>query len=683
MTKARIVPPPAMRRTKGWLLGALLAAAGTAQASGLGDIAVRSHLGERLRVEILLVGDSSGKGPECFHLSDALAGSDLPHVRNAGIAVLQNPPRIVVTSRDTVYEPAIQLALFYGCGVYLSRTYTVLLSPRSEREQEIVPPTAPAARDERKPADVKPRETQAVSRVRVLLPGESPAEMARRLYPRSPSYQKRFVRELIALNPDRVAADTVEQPLVDGAALKIPPRFVAARPAQPGSRAGAPASDTAPAVPAAPARAAGLPPAPAAKTAPPAAADRLVLSAPDDATGTPPPELLQVEMEQRLRDIIGQTRSLNVELASLQAQFPNPPAEIQTRLLEMETRLARMELAAVRIKLSMAQTTVPTAPAGDAAPPVVPAPPAAASPTATAETAPAVQPAEPAKPAAEPVRRAPAAPVQPATSEDSGNSLWGIGLLAGFAAALAAYLVRNSRRRSRRETEDMPEPTARTIAASGEEASARPATPAPATAPATPAAGTATAPTDFAVDLDFDTGKPEVPPEFERPMPGDVEIVEVAHVLAIFGRTQSAIDVLSEFIGQHPDKALNPGLYLLKIYKQTNRPDDFAALAARLHAEFNVRKVGWDEPIEDMAPVDPAVQDYRTIAHELEKIPHIYSRISDQWGSRECLDYLQQLLHENREGHRGGFSLLETSEILALIALLQKELAAAPARDRS
>lgn len=678
MTNEILRSPHAEKRLKSLLLGTLLATAFSVHANGLGDITVNSHLGERLRVEIQLRGnESSPRGPECFHLSNALAeNSALPRLSHASMTVLANPSRLVITSRDSVFEPAIELAVFYGCGIYLSRSYTILLSPR-ESPQPISAPLAPPAADAsaRNLPETKPRPPFA-RRTRQPMPGETPEEMAQRLYPRSENYRRRFLRELIALNPDQVSDATIDQPLPNGSALKVPRPFVAVKKPVPPPPAPAPVPTAAPATAAADKReaapsepgAAPAEPPPAAATAKAAATptDRLVLSAPPEAAdGALPqvtPEQAQSEVDQRLRDVIGQSRALSTELAAMQRDFPNPPAEVQTRLLEMEARLARMELAAVRVKLSMAQAQ----PSAEATPPVPAAAPPAGDPapppaTPAAQTTPAPAAEQPA-----------AAPLPAAAEEESNGFWWGLGILLAFAAALAAYLARNSARRGENGPLGILMPVK--------------STPAPTDAAVdTPAkalvAGTAGKPAAASSTDDLD--KPEPPPEFERSMPGEVEIVEVAHVLAIFGRTPAAIEVLTEFIAQNPDKALNPSLYLLKLYKQTDRREEFKSLAGKLHAEFNVLEITWDDPIEDMAPVEPSARDYREVAKELEKIPHVYSRISEQWGSRECLDYLHDLLHDNRSGQRHGLPLAATNEVLNLIAMLQRELPAATTSGKS
>ena len=39
----------------------------------------------------------------------------------------------------------------------------------------------------------------------------------------------------------------------------------------------------------------------------------------------------------------------------------------------------------------------------------------------------------------------------------------------------------------------------------------------------------------------------------------------------------------------------------------------------------------------------------------LEDVPHIREQIVARWGQPACLDYLQQLLHDNHGGQRSDF----------------------------
>jgi hypothetical protein len=51
-------------------------------------------------------------------------------------------------------------------------------------------------------------------------------------------------------------------------------------------------------------------------------------------------------------------------------------------------------------------------------------------------------------------------------------------------------------------------------------------------------------------------------------------------------------------------------------------------------------------------------------------MPHICEQIVSRWGRDGCLDYLHQLLRDNRGGQRSGFTLPIVQEILLLIEIL-------------
>jgi hypothetical protein len=92
---------------------------------------------------------------------------------------------------------------------------------------------------------------------------------------------------------------------------------------------------------------------------------------------------------------------------------------------------------------------------------------------------------------------------------------------------------------------------------------------------------------------------------------------------------------------------------------------EFEALATNLHQNFNVEIVHWDKA----APGE-------RLEMSLELLPHIRDQIDALWGKPECFDYLQQLLRDNRNGERSGFSLPVVKEILLLIDLMVAEKAA-------
>ena len=102
-----------------------------AVAFGLGEFRVTSPLGERFRAEIPVQSPSSSTHAGCFHLSTTSpdAVDDTPWLSEVHIGLITDPARLVITSRKPVFDPVVQMAIYTGCGTYLTRHYIVLLSP--------------------------------------------------------------------------------------------------------------------------------------------------------------------------------------------------------------------------------------------------------------------------------------------------------------------------------------------------------------------------------------------------------------------------------------------------------------------------------------------------------------------------------------------------------------------------
>jgi hypothetical protein len=141
---------------------------------------------------------------------------------------------------------------------------------------------------------------------------------------------------------------------------------------------------------------------------------------------------------------------------------------------------------------------------------------------------------------------------------------------------------------------------------------------------------------------------------------GEIEsIVEEARVYVALGRSEQAILMLNDYIESHPRVSIHPWLYLLDLYRAGGRKQEFSALAKRLHQSFNIMAPAWEAA--GVAMVVPT---------SLEEFPHILTRLTGSWGSKDCHDYLNALIQDNRDGERTGFSLEVLEEILLLLALL-------------
>ncbi len=103
---------------------------GSAQAVGLGDIALLSPIGEPLRAVVPVTGADKSWRAECFSLAPTGDG-DLPVVSEARIrlARIGENFRLVIVASKPISEPVIVVKLRVGCGVDLQRDYVLLPGP--------------------------------------------------------------------------------------------------------------------------------------------------------------------------------------------------------------------------------------------------------------------------------------------------------------------------------------------------------------------------------------------------------------------------------------------------------------------------------------------------------------------------------------------------------------------------
>lgn len=325
-------------------------------------------------------------------------------------------------------------------------------------------------------------------------------------------------------------------------------------------------------------RTTGKPSVPKAAAMAPAVSSSAPAAAPSAAVPVQPPASERLELSPpvaELADIEREIAALNAELQRLSAGGGAQSAETQTRILEMETRLVRMELHAARARLQApAGTPVATAAtAGEAPPPPLQAP----------AVAPETKPAN-----AEIKPEAPKAPRRVDSGSGNDGMWYGLGVLVLFGAGLGFYLMRRS---SRREEAGRPEPApvdgGRSVSSAEAKVRVRPAVPVAGSAPAT-----------------ADTLPPEPIPEFARDvaepdeLPPDAEVVKLAEVMSAFGRLDGAIEALRSFIREHPEGALRPSLFLLKLYRDQGNRQAFTELAAKLRGDPRFETIAWDMPAE-------------------------------------------------------------------------------------
>jgi hypothetical protein len=123
--------PPLLRSV---LLLALLSTPLSSAAVGLGELRGQAVLGERLRVEIDIIG-ADRRYPEatCFRLIRPTGSNDLPWLQSASLAVRGGKlPVLEIRSSAILRDPVMQIGVQLGCGYEISRDYVLLAMPAVE-----------------------------------------------------------------------------------------------------------------------------------------------------------------------------------------------------------------------------------------------------------------------------------------------------------------------------------------------------------------------------------------------------------------------------------------------------------------------------------------------------------------------------------------------------------------------
>ncbi|MBL8470226.1 MAG: hypothetical protein KF778_19030 [Rhodocyclaceae bacterium] len=139
-------------------------------------------------------------------------------------------------------------------------------------------------------------------------------------------------------------------------------------------------------------------------------------------------------------------------------------------------------------------------------------------------------------------------------------------------------------------------------------------------------------------------------------------VLELAEIMLSFGRTKGAAQVLAEFVHKNPKRDVRPWIKLLEVYQRASMQQEYEELAPLLRRTYNVHIPSW---FEYLLEVDDA---------SIEEYPHIMRNLSACWGTAEADTYLRRLLAENRGGSRRGFPLAVVADILLLIDILHIEL---------
>ena len=129
-----------------WLLTAL--PIHSAHALGLGQIQVRSTIGEPLHAEITLVGGddttpSDWSPSKCVRLVMPRTRDELPWLQGAKLSRTANT--LIVQTTEPIDHPVMRLALRVGCGAETTREFTLLISPSDSSTPALEATSKPVA----------------------------------------------------------------------------------------------------------------------------------------------------------------------------------------------------------------------------------------------------------------------------------------------------------------------------------------------------------------------------------------------------------------------------------------------------------------------------------------------------------------------------------------------------------
>jgi hypothetical protein len=157
-------------------------------------------------------------------------------------------------------------------------------------------------------------------------------------------------------------------------------------------------------------------------------------------------------------------------------------------------------------------------------------------------------------------------------------------------------------------------------------------------------------------------------------------VMELAEIMLSFGRVKGAAQALQEYIDSNPQEALKPWIRLMEVYRMAGMRKEFEKVARDLNKNFNVEVQRWEQAVEPESegPVDvildtePEAAGNRLAGGKIEGIegmPAITEQVLIRWNDGSVIEYMNQLLRDNRGGTRLGFSLPVISDILFLVEL--------------
>jgi len=329
-------------------LSAALLSATQGWAIGLGDIVLRSRVGEPLRAEVP-INTEPGETIEasCFTLAP-LDGSDLPVISAGRTKLVREGDRyrLLITGSKPVSEPIFLIGLRAGCGIDLQRDY-VLMPP----EPLVLASSAPSATNDVDAPAGGTRGRGAANQEWRASEGDTLESIAEALVPDNLAQQRRMLAALKRANPKLSGRPG----LADGTPVAIPDvrqRLVAERETVPEPRPRLRSEESPPPPPAPP------------KIAKPVAAptaggvDRVVLGAPpaEIAPGQKavPAKGSREELDERMLKVQATIQSLNTQIEALDKALA-----LTTEAMALQQRMQAAEAARGSLPAPIAKPAEP------------------------------------------------------------------------------------------------------------------------------------------------------------------------------------------------------------------------------------------------------------------------------------------------------------------------------------
>ena len=193
-----------------------LGAQNQALALGLGNIDVKSHLGQPLRANIKIQGAGELKGESCFRvLNDPNADNQLTHA-NFKLSKVDNDVAILtVTTNEVINEPIVNLSVMADCDANMQRDYVLLLDPLLTAEDTSYDEAAPIieskAVESKKQSKKIEQVDQAPKYPQTIRVGEVPQEQAATKKAKKSKASKKTNKEIVltaGYNIDKPAETT-------------------------------------------------------------------------------------------------------------------------------------------------------------------------------------------------------------------------------------------------------------------------------------------------------------------------------------------------------------------------------------------------------------------------------------------------------------------------------------------